>query len=93
MGTALKGSMVLSHALGEPNRAAQWLETIGLMRQTYVFLDSSIVGNPSGYTIKGCLFPIFFWVRVCFISVVIDVLRGVPSFFFKKNKKLSDKSS
>ena len=42
MGTALKDSMVLSHALVEPNRAAQWLETIGLMRQTYVFLDSSM---------------------------------------------------
>ena len=35
MGTALKDSMVLSHALVEPNRAAQWLETIGLMRLTF----------------------------------------------------------
>lgn len=34
----MKGSMVLSHALAEPNRAVQWLETIGLMRQTYVSL-------------------------------------------------------
>lgn len=62
----------------------------------YFRVYKKIVGNPSGYTIKGFAFfsfPIFFSGLRCFISVVINVMRGVPSFFKKNNKKISDKSS